>query len=215
MADLVGGPRRLAVAPVGDFTLPLASCVTSLHGKGPAEERVYELGKIENLRQAASRLDGVVGPAGAVFSFWRQLGPATAARGFVVGRMLQEGCLVPAVGGGLCQLSNAVFDAALQADCKIVERHRHSRLIPGSAAALGRDATVAWNYVDLRFRAPRALRLSVTLAEGELRVLFAGRPADGPASAVAALVEATDIRGVARSCATCDETDCHRHEESG
>ncbi len=100
-------------------------------------------------------------PVGQVFSFWRQVGRASRRRGFVTGRMLKEGCLVPAVGGGLCQLSNALYDAALQSGCEIVERHAHSRVVAGSAAAAGRDATVAWNYVDLRFRTSAPLRMEV------------------------------------------------------
>jgi len=61
----------------------------------------------------------------------------------VPGRQLREGCLFPAIGGGLCQLSNALYDVSLQAECEIVERHPHSRIVPGSAAARDRDAAIA------------------------------------------------------------------------
>src|SRR5688572_13411590 len=71
-------------------------------------ERAMELGKVQNLRCALRELDGIVIPAGCVFSFWKQVGRATHNRGFVAGRQLREGCLYPAVGGGLCQLSNAL-----------------------------------------------------------------------------------------------------------
>src|ERR1700677_979792 len=126
-------------------------------------ERAMQLGKVQNLRVAARALDGLIIPAGVVFSFWRNVGPPTAARGYVPGRMLQQGCMVASVGGGLCQLSNALYEDAQQAGRRTVERHAHSRIVPGSLAAEGRDATVAWNYVDLRFAADRALRLSVRL----------------------------------------------------
>ena len=76
-------------------------------------------------------------------------------RGFVKGRELREGCIIPNVGGGLCQVSNALYDAALQAGHEIVERHAHTQVIAGSLAEQGRDATVFWNYVDLRFRSER------------------------------------------------------------
>jgi hypothetical protein len=46
---------------------------------------------------------------------------------------------------------------------ELLERHAHSRRPPGSRAAEGSDATVAWNYVDLRFRARQAWRLEVRL----------------------------------------------------
>lgn len=171
-------------------------------------ESQHQLGKVQNLRRAAAILDGVVIPGGRVFSFWRQLGRASRARGFVAGRMLQQGCVVPAVGGGLCQLSNALYDVALQAGCEIVERHAHSRRVPGSAAAQGRDATVAWNYVDLRFRPVRTVRLSVRLTADELVVGLHGeagreraRP-DAPGG---------DDRALAQSCDACAQTGCFRH----
>ncbi len=87
--------------------------------------------------------------------------------------------MIPAIGGGLCQLSNALYDVALAAGCEIVERHAHSRTVPGSAAAAGRDATVAWNYVDLRFSSPRELRLGVRLDSDDLVVELSARIGSG------------------------------------
>jgi hypothetical protein len=84
-------------------------------------------------------------------------------RGFVLGRELREGCVIPGVGGGLCLLSNALYAVACAAEFELLERHAHSRRPPGSRAAEGSDATVAWNYVDLRFRAAQAWRLEVRL----------------------------------------------------
>ena len=76
-------------------------------------ERRLQLGKVQNLRLAAHAFDGLEIPAGEIWSFWRQLGRTTAARGFAEGRELREGCLIPTIGGGLCQISNALFDVAL------------------------------------------------------------------------------------------------------
>lgn len=129
---------------------------------GPREWPL-ELGKVENLRVAARSLDGLELEADQVFSFWAQVGPPLRVRGFVPGRELREGCVMPGIGGGLCLLSNALFAAAKQAGLTIVERHPHSRRPPGSRAALGEDATVAWNYVDLRFVGDAQWRLEVEL----------------------------------------------------
>ena len=153
-----------------DFTEIVAESRTPLFTEAQPAERVLQLGKVQNLRRAIRHLNGIVIPAGAVFSFWKQVGRATKARGYVAGRQLQEGCLFPAIGGGLCQLSNALYDVALQADCEIIERHPHTRIIPGSAAARGRDAAIAWNYIDLRFRPSVPLRLELTLTRTELIV---------------------------------------------
>lgn len=122
-----------------------------------------ELGKVENLRVAARALDGLEFEARQVFSFWAQVGPPVRARGYVTGRELREGCVVPGIGGGLCLLSNSLYGAARRAGFELLERHAHSRRPPGSRAALGEDATVAWNYIDLRFVANQPWRLEVRL----------------------------------------------------
>ncbi|HZZ35439.1 MAG TPA: VanW family protein, partial [Caulobacteraceae bacterium] len=211
LADLTSGVKRHSVSDDPAFAIGAAQSVTALWSDENLAERALQLGKVQNLRRAVRALDGVVIPAGRTFSFWKQVGRATVARGFVKGRMLREGCMVPATGGGLCQLSNALYDVALQAGCEVVERHAHSRIVPGSAAAYGRDATVAWNYVDLRFRPREALRLEARLDRDSLVVRLLGRsaaPAPAPSPDAGPVSEAD----AARSCASCDETDCFLHE---
>ncbi|HEY1612397.1 MAG TPA: VanW family protein [Rhizomicrobium sp.] len=173
-----------------------------------------QLGKVANLRRAARALDRTLLPSGRLFSFWKQLGPPIRVRGFVSGRMLQQGCLVPAVGGGLCQLSNALYDVALAAGCQIVERHPHSRIVPGSAAAQGRDATVAWNYVDLRFRSDCTLLLRVWLEQQELVVSLQAAVPIAPSHG-ATLANVRDSAQEARSCGTCGEHSCFRFDHRG
>jgi hypothetical protein len=178
-------------------------------------ERSLQLGKIENLRIAIRRLNGIRIKAGREFSFWKQLGRATKARGYVPGRELREGCLIPAIGGGLCQLSNAIYELALQSECTITERHAHSRVIPGSAAERGRDATVAWNYIDLRFIASQDLLLELSLSQSELIARFrsfdglpgrrAARPANLP------VFQSPSIDPIAHTCTDCGVEACFRH----
>src|SRR5215216_3630408 len=126
-------------------------------------EKSLSAGKIHNLRLALRRLNGVEVPSGSVFSFWTQIGRASRWRGYVPGRELREGCIIPSTGGGLCQLSNALYETALSAGFDIIERHAHTRVVPGSLAAVGRDATVFWNYVDLRFKSSWPFRIEATM----------------------------------------------------
>src|SRR4051812_13627990 len=74
---------------------------------------VFEDGKRVNVTLAAPALDGVLLAPGATFSFWRAVGPPRASLGFRHGMELRGGCVVPALGGGLCLLSNALFRAAV------------------------------------------------------------------------------------------------------
>jgi hypothetical protein len=212
--NVVAGPTRLSKVDGAGFSHVIAESRTSLWADESLSERGFQFGKNQNLRVACRALDGLIIPSGAVFSLWRHLGPPIAARGYSPGRMLKQGCMVPSVGGGLCQLSNALFDIALQADCQIVERHSHSRIVPGSAAAYGRDATVAWNYVDLRFAPGQTVRLSTRLNRDSLIVrLFARAEIAAPPALSAEpgshLAFEPDVAG---SCDSCSVTNCFLHE---
>jgi len=171
-------------------------------------ERVLLLGKVHNLRQAIRALDGLEVEAGKVFSFWAHVGRPTRRRGYVAGRELREGCIIPSVGGGLCQLSNALYDAALTAELEIVERHAHTRVIAGSLAESGRDATVFWNYVDFRFRAAGKLRIEVEMDAEQLVVRFRTH---AEASAAAPDPGSRKKPALMGNCITCNVTECFRH----
>ncbi len=179
----------------------------------PAEARL-ETGKVQNLRVAATRFDGLVLEPGSVFSFWRQLGPTRRGKGFVPGRQLQEGCLIASKGGGICQLSNGLYEAAVAAGLEILERHRHTQVIRGSAAERGQDATVAWNHIDLRFRSAQRIQLRVRLTLDELSVYFLSRD---PVQSSHVVRQGDDEMAEVGlpvhvgSCDTCGETGCFRH----
>ncbi|MEO5688831.1 MAG: VanW family protein [Burkholderiaceae bacterium] len=203
-----GPASRLADAPV------VAEHRSPLWLDGRTDEFLLVAGKVENLRIARSAFDGVVVPAGTVFSFWKQLGRPTRGRGFVEGREIRTGCVVPVIAGGLCQLSNALATCAAQAGMTLVERHAHTARIEQGPPVDGHvDATVSWNYVDLRIAAPFDWRLEVEMSGDELivRVRAQRAPAPArPARAFALLAQKTTTPP-ARGCLTCDETRCYRH----
>jgi hypothetical protein len=209
--DLSSGPSRHPRTSPDGFPVLLAESVTALWTSDDPAERRLQCGKAQNLRVAAKRFDGVTVPAGEVIGFWRQLGRATPARGFVVGRELREGCLIPAIGGGLCQLSNALYDLALKTGAQIVERHAHSRAIPGSAAAVGRDATVFYNYVDLRFCPAQNLRIEARLTAESLVVRFWSDRAQTGSAAKPARARVVLLDPTAHGCDTCGQHTCFRH----
>jgi vancomycin resistance protein YoaR len=211
LADAAANVKKIQKTLQPEFSFVVAESRSALRSDSRAAEATLQEGKIHNLRLAAAELDGVLLPTGATFSFWKQIGRTSKRRGYTEGRMLQEGCLIPAIGGGLCQLSNALYDAALQAGCEIVERHAHSRIVPGSAAAAGRDATVAWNYVDLRFRTPHAIVIRVSLQDADLVVRFCAPPSAAQSFNPRPPVT-DDAHATAQTCATCKQTTCFRHE---
>ena len=205
--SFAGATRRFGVGDaLAEFPV-VARSITPLWTGSEPEERVLVAGKIQNLRLAIARLDGVEVPAGEVFSFWKHVGRATRRRGFVSGRELREGCIIPNVGGGLCQLSNALYDAAVQASFEIVERHRHTQVVHGSLAEHDRDATVFWNYVDLRFRAAKPFRISARMDSDNLIVEFRGEKTE---SKTLHQISRRGHQSEPNSCATCGVGDCHR-----
>ncbi len=228
--DIVSGVHRLSAGSSTDFPFLLAESRTTLWIEENLAEKSLQLGKVENLRRALRQLNGAAIADGGLFSFWKQIGRATLRRGYVPGRQMREGCLFPAIGGGLCQLSNALYDVALQAECEIVERHPHSRIVPGSAAARDRDAAIAWNYLDLRFRPSQPMLVEARMTSDELIVRLYGQSAPPQSLSMPPLVNMPanyvslasltnplirDTRKIldpaAHSCLTCEQDACFRH----
>ena len=122
-----------------------------------------EAGKRVNLALAARAFDGLALGPDRPLSFCRVLGPITAARGFQPGRELRGGCVIPSLGGGVCLLSNALFELGARLGWDVLERHGHTveAVAPLPGRAFGLDATVRWPDVDLRLRplAPTVLRV--------------------------------------------------------
>ncbi len=198
---------RLAGKPV------ISRSTTPLWTEIEPEERFLVAGKIHNLRLAVRRLDGLEVAAGEVFSFWKQVGRTSRFKGYVEGRELREGCIIPNIGGGLCQISNALYDAALDAGLEIVERHAHTQIVAGSLAENDRDATVFWNYVDLRFRSEFPFRIEAKLDEKNLMIRFRG---DKPVAPAVHQIRRISVHNdTPQSCATCEMGDCHRVVDAG
>jgi len=119
-----------------------------------ADPRLEE-GKAENVRIAASKIHKLQISRDHSFSFWRTVGRIRKRDGYRAGLEIHGGCLVPSIGGGVCLLSNALFEMAARLGWVIHERHGHSKeAVPPEGVLWGVDATVMYPYVDLRF-APR------------------------------------------------------------
>jgi VanW like protein len=193
-----------------DNYLPVKSTsVSNLWVDATGAEWVLQAGKIHNLRQAIRHINGIEIPAGGMFSFWAQVGQPIRFNGFTEGRELREGCIIPAVGGGLCQLSNALYDAALKAGLEIIERHAHNQVIPGSLAEIDRDATVFWNYVDLRFRVATPLRIEATMNDRTLTIKFLTKQTATNLASPNVILPVAH----ANSCLSCGVESCFRQQQ--
>ncbi|CAN5899952.1 VanW family protein [soil metagenome] len=103
-----------------------------------------------NIGRAAQIINGTVLRPGETFSLNGTVGERTAANGFVEGSIISDGILVEDFGGGVSQVATTLFNAMFFAGLKDVEHKPHSFYI--DRYPVGREATVAWGSVDLRFK---------------------------------------------------------------
>ncbi len=130
----------------------------------------------ENIFIAASHLDGMLVKPNEVFSFNDSVGTRLAKFGYKEAPVFIDGKLVPDVGGGVCQVSSTLYNAALLADMKILERTSH--FSPPGYVPLGQDATVADNLLDFRFKntLPTAIYIISEVSDNQLSVYIYGSP---------------------------------------
>ena len=105
-----------------------------------------------NIRFGAEKINGTILKPGDVFSANDTLGKRTRKNGWKNAGAYENGEVVQQAGGGVCQLSSTLYNAALYADMEIVERRNHS--MPVHYVDRGRDATInsIGNLIDFKFR---------------------------------------------------------------
>ena len=103
-----------------------------------------------NLKLASKKIDGTVLKPGQIFNWFNVVGPATKSRGFKDAIIFVNHKSVLGSGGGVCQVSTTLFQAAREAGLQIVERHTHSKVV--SYTTRGNDATVAYGSKNLKIR---------------------------------------------------------------
>ncbi len=105
--------------------------------------------RITNLQLGVRALDGTLVAPGGTFSLNEAIGERTVERGFRPAPVIIGNEFAEEVGGGTSQVATTAFNAAWEAGLEITERHAHSLYI--SRYQLGRDATVYWPSLDLKF----------------------------------------------------------------
>ena len=137
-----------------------------------------QLNKIENLKIAIKKLDGIIIRPGEVFSFCKSVGLPTKYKGYLPGMELCFGEARPGIGGGLCQIANLLNWLAIHSPLTVTERHHHSfdpfpddgRVLP-----FGSGATIFYNYGDFQVKNNTSYTFQIKLwitekcLEGELR----------------------------------------------
>ena len=102
-----------------------------------------------NIGRAAEIVDGTILRPGETFSLNETVGERTAENGFAKGFIISDGVFKEDFGGGVSQVATTLFNAAFFAGLEDVEHKPHSFYI--DRYPVGREATVAWPSVDLKF----------------------------------------------------------------
>jgi vancomycin resistance protein YoaR len=108
-----------------------------------------EPNRIHNVQLVSHLVDKHVIAPGETFSFNGTTGARTEDKGFLEAPVIINGELKTGLGGGVCQVSTTVFNAAYEAGLPIVSRTNHALYI--SHYPQGRDATVNYPDTDLKF----------------------------------------------------------------
>ena len=103
-----------------------------------------------NITLAAAAINNKVVLPGETFSFNQTVGKRTKEKGYLPAPIIVRGELAEGVGGGICQVSSTLFNAADRSGLQILQRYSHSRRVP--YVPPGRDATVSWYGPDFSFK---------------------------------------------------------------
>ena len=151
----------------GNYQYDIASYTTNYSTSAANTDRNY------NMQLACDAINGTILLPGEEFSYNDAL--------FAVGNPYEDyryagaysnGEVVNAIGGGICQVSTTLFDAALYTGMTITDRRNHS--MPVGYVPKGMDATVSWGSIDFCFRndydAP--VKIEATMNDGALKIRF-------------------------------------------
>ena len=118
--------------------------------KFSTEFKTNDDGRTNNIKKATESInETVIGP-NEVFSFNDSVGPTNEKNGYMEAIIFVDGEEELGFGGGVCQVSSTLYNAALEANLEITERHPHSKRV--YYVPEGKDAATSYGSVDLKFK---------------------------------------------------------------
>lgn len=137
--------------------------------------------RIGNIHLAADKINGMIMMPGDVFSFNETVGQRTIEAGFRSASAYNDGQVVEAIGGGICQVSSTLYCAQMYAQLKTSYRVNHYFKV--DYLDYGMDATVSWKNPDYKFTNSREYPIKLVAIcddeSGALTIEIWGTDVDG------------------------------------
>ena len=128
------------------------SVVRDLMGSFTTNYKSSGAGRAKNVENGASKIHGTILYPGDELSVYELVNPFTQENGYELAGSYLNGETVESFGGGICQVSTTLYNAALNAELEITQRFNHSMIVTYVDPAA--DAAIAGTYKDLRFKNP-------------------------------------------------------------
>lgn len=138
------------VAKKPDITAEMLKDINSKLSTASTNFNSGDWSRTTNLKVATNNINGTILMPGETFSYNEVVGERTVERGFKEGAAFEGGRVVPSIGGGVCQISTTLYKSIMGAGIMSTERYNHTMSV--SYADPSEDATVAWGYLDYKFK---------------------------------------------------------------
>ncbi|MCD8036479.1 MAG: VanW family protein [Clostridiales bacterium] len=126
-----------------------------------------------NMQLACDAINGEIIMPGEEFSYNETiLAKRDPNNDYKSAGVISGGKLVNSIGGGICQVSSTLYNAALYSGMTITQRRNHSLKV--SYLPAGRDATCSWGTIDFCFRNDLELpvKIEATMDNGTMKIRF-------------------------------------------
>lgn len=140
----------LVSSDMPEVTTDKVEAVDSLLGSYTTNYSSSSESRANNLSNGAKLINNTILYPGDEFNSYDKLTPFTIKNGYSIGGAYVSGKLVDSIGGGACQVTTTLYNAALYAELEITERAAHSMTV--SYVELARDAAIAGTYKNLKFK---------------------------------------------------------------
>lgn len=157
---------------------PTSNQSSNEESKPPVEEALYEFStpikaksenRLNNIRLTCEELNETIVENGSEFSFCNTVGQASSSKGYKKADVIINKRTVQAIGGGMCQVSTTLYNAVLGVpNLEVTERHSHDK--PVNYIEAGKDATISYGSLDLKFKNNTGKKIKIYASSDNVNV---------------------------------------------